>query len=205
MLKFQPSGFEKRSVQTRLGQMAYYMAGKALSGVVTQDGEAQHPSESVRPTILFFHNFGGGASAYEWSKVYAALSVAYNVMAPDLIGWGASAHPERRYSTQDYLNVIEDFIEQVVSTPVIAVASSFTGGLVARLATGRPELFQKLFLTCPAGFRDFGSGAGRRIPEPIINAPFLDKVIYTLGATNEIAVRKLFREFSLCTGRPALA
>ncbi len=180
MLKFQPSGFQKKAVQTRLGQMAYYTPASSVT---------------TRPTVIFFHNFGGGASAYEWSKVYAVLSMSYNVLAPDLIGWGASAHPERRYSTQDYLNVIEDFIKQVAAEPVIAVASSFTGGLVARLAVSRPDLFTKLFLTCPAGFRDFGAGAGRRIPEPIINAPFLDKVIYTLGATNEIAVRNFLENF----------
>ena len=65
----------------------------------------------ISQRLSFFHNFGGGASAYEWSKVYSVLSISHRVIAPDLIGWGASAHPERRYSTQDYLNVIEDFLE----------------------------------------------------------------------------------------------
>lgn len=188
MLKFQPPGFEKRSAPTRLGSVAYYRP-------IPKNNAKSNSLSNSKPTVIFFHNFGGGASAYEWSKVYAVLSVAYNVIAPDLIGWGASAHPERRYSTQDYLNVIADFVEQVADEPVIAVASSFTGGLVARLAAGQPNLFSKLFLTCPAGFRDFGAGAGRRIPEPIINAPFLDKVIYALGATNEIAVRNFLESF----------
>lgn len=186
MLKFQPPGFGQKSAQTRLGQVAYYTPVDHVLKPV-------HPKD--QPTAVFFHNFGGGASAYEWSKVYSVLSTAYTVIAPDLIGWGVSAHPARRYSTQDYLNNIEDFIEQIATGPIIAIASSFTGALVARLAASRPDLFERLFLTCPAGFKDFGAGAGRRIPEPIINAPFLDKIVYALGATTEFAVRNFLENF----------
>ncbi|MFK8185001.1 MAG: alpha/beta fold hydrolase [Phormidesmis sp.] len=182
MLQFQPPGFEQISVQTRLGAMAYYRPKFSALGVDAT-------------TVVFFHNFGGGASAYEWSKVYAFLAATHHVVAPDLMGWGNSDHPERRYTTQDYLETIEDFLQQISKRPVIAVASSFTGGLIARLAVIKPDLFKRLFLVCPAGFRDFGAGAGRRIPEPIINAPFLDKAIYALGATNEIAVRNFLENF----------
>ena len=180
MLKFQPSGFKQESVQTRLGSMVYYRPEVVVA--------ADKP-------LVFFHNFGGGASAFEWSQVYAFFSRTHRILAPDLIGWGNSAHPERRYSVQDYLDTIEDFLREVSEEPVIAIASSFTGALIARLAATKPDLFEKLFLVCPAGFRDFGTGAGRRLPEPIINTPFLDKAIYTLGATNEIAVRNFLENF----------
>ncbi len=189
MLQFQPPGFGQKSAVTRLGKVAYYTP---LESSAIAQPNSQSPQ---RPTVVFFHNFGGGASAYEWSKVYAAIASTYTVIAPDLIGWGASHHPSRRYTTQDYLDNIEDFIEQISDEPIVAVASSFTGGLIARLATEKPALFHKLFLSCPAGFRDFGAGAGRRIPEPIINAPFLDKAIYALGAMNELAVRNFLENF----------
>ncbi len=191
MLNFQPSGFGQKSVLTRLGRVAYYTFIESSGGFE----QAQVEAGTHQPPILFFHNFGGGASAYEWAQVYAAFATSHRVMAPDLIGWGASAHPPRRYSTADYLDNIEDFIGQVASKPVIAVASSFTAALVVRLAAKRPELFQRLFLVCPSGFRDFGASAARRIPEPIINAPFVDKAIYALGATNEIAVRNFLENF----------
>lgn len=192
MLKFQPPGFEQRSALTRLGQLAYYTPVKT-----PRKTSHKTPEDTPQPTVIFFHNFGGGASAYEWSKVYAALTAGYRVIAPDLIGWGASAHPARRYTLQDYLDNIEDFIQQVATGPVIAVASSFTAGILVRLAAGRPELFQRLFLTCPSGFRDFGTGAGRRLPEPLINLPFLDQIVYALGANNELAVRNFLENFLL--------
>ena len=188
MLQFQPSGFGQKSVSTPLGRVVYYTQVRSF-------WQANSKGSETVPLAVFLHNFGGGASAYEWSKVYAALASQYRVVAPDLIGWGASDRPARRYRDEDYLDNIENFIQQVSNEPVIVVASSFTAGLVARLATQRGNLFQKLFLVCPSGFRDFGKGAGRRLPEPIINAPFLDKAIYALGAMNEIAVRNFLENF----------
>jgi pimeloyl-ACP methyl ester carboxylesterase len=186
MLKFQPPGFGKKSVFTALGQVVYYTQASSLW---------RSHTDTDQPPVMFFHNFGGGASAYEWSKVYATLASQYSVIAPDLIGWGASAHPPYRYTAADYLVNIESFISQTASGPITAVASSFTAGLIARLASQKPHLFSRLFLTCPSGFQDFGKGAGRRLPEPIINTPFLDTLIYTLGATNELAVRNFLENF----------
>jgi pimeloyl-ACP methyl ester carboxylesterase len=145
--------------------------------------------------LLFLHNFGGGASAYEWSKVYPAFAANYRILAPDLIGWGNSAHPMRDYEIADYLTTISEFITQTCQEPVLVVASSLTGALMIRLAISRPNLFKALFLVCPAGFDDFGQGAGRRLPFLLINTPWVDNLIYALGAENEAAVRNFLENF----------
>jgi pimeloyl-ACP methyl ester carboxylesterase len=147
------------------------------------------------PPLLFLHNFGGGASAYEWSKIYPAYASTYRILAPDLIGWGKSAHPVRDYQIQDYLTTILEFITQTCNQPVTVVASSLTAALTIRLAVTYPDLFKALFLVCPSGFNDFGEGAGRRLPLSLINTPLVDNLIYALGAENEIAVSNFLQSF----------
>lgn len=186
MLQFQPPGFGHKVIHTSLGAMVYYT--QTTAPWLNADGEDL-------PPLLFLHNFGGGASAYEWSKVYPAFAATHRVLAPDLIGWGESAHPVRDYQIRDYLTTIAEFIRQTCCQPVRVVASSLTAAFVIRLAITHPELFHSLFLVCPSGFDDFGQGAGRRIPLPIINSPLLDEVIYTLGAKNEVAVRNFLQSF----------
>lgn len=186
MLQFQPPGFGEKVINTSLGAMVYYTQTTApWLNADTED----------LPTLLFLHNFGGGASAYEWSKVYPAFAATHRVLAPDLIGWGASAHPVRNYQISDYLTTINEFIRQTCPQPVTVVASSLTAAFTIRLAISHPDLFQSLFLVCPSGFDDFGQGSGRRLPLPIINSPLLDNLIYTLGAENEIAVRNFLQNF----------
>ena len=180
MLQFQPPGFVQQAVETSLGKMVYYSPVASL--------------ERQLPPLIFLHSFGGGASAYEWSKVYPAFTNNYCVIAPDLIGWGESDHPVRDYGIDDYLTTITEFIAQS-TPPAIVVASSLTAALTIRLAINRPDLFKALVLVSPSGFDDFGQGAGRRIPLQVINTPLIDRLIYTLGAENEIAVRNFLERF----------
>jgi pimeloyl-ACP methyl ester carboxylesterase len=186
MLQFQPPGFGQQVINTSLGAMVYYTQTSAPWEIV---------DIQELPPLLFLHNFGGGASAYEWSKVYPALASEYSILAPDLIGWGESAHPVRDYQIQDYLTTITEFITQTCHEPVTVIASSLTAAFTIRLAINQPDLFKELFLVCPSGFDDFGQGAGRRLPLSVINMPFLDNLIYALGAENEIAVRNFLESF----------
>lgn len=185
MLQFQPSGFGQQQLETSLGSTIYY----------TQVAAPWSSNSEQVPDLIFLHNFGGGASAYEWSKVYPAFASDRRVLAPDLIGWGESAHPVRDYQVTDYLTTIAEFIQQVCRPPVTVVASSLTAAFTIRLAIQQPDLFQALFLVCPSGFDDFGQGAGRRLPLQVISTPLLDRLIYAIGAENEIAVRNFLQQF----------
>jgi pimeloyl-ACP methyl ester carboxylesterase len=188
MLQFQPPGFGQGVVQTSLGLMVYYAPVDSMWAAASQLDEST-------PSLVFLHNFGGGASAYEWSKVYPAFANDYRVLAPDLIGWGQSTHPVRNYQIDDYLTTIAEFIQQTCRQGAIAVASSLTAALVIRLAIQHPNLFQSLFLVCPSGFDDFGESAGRRLPLQLIETPLLNDLIYTVGAQNELAVRNFLQQF----------
>jgi len=183
---YQPTGFGQQVIQTSLGSMVYYTQ-MAAPWLICDTQEL--------PPLIFLHNFGGGASAYEWSKVYPAFATNYRVLAPDLIGWGQSAHPARDYQIADYLTTLAEFIQQVSHPPVTVVASSLTAALTVRLAIQQPDLFQALFLVCPSGFADFGQDAGRRLPLQVISTPLLDRLIYALGAENEVAVRNFLQQF----------
>lgn len=185
MLQFHPPGISQQIVETSLGAMVYY----------TPVGQPWLMPAPDAPPLLFLHNFGGGASAYEWSKVYPAFLDDYRVLAPDLIGWGQSAHPARDYRVEDYLTTLTEFIDRTCTMPVTVVASSLTGAIAIRLAIQRPDLFKFLFLVCPSGFADFGQDAGRRLPLQVVGTPLLDQAIYTLGATTELSVRNFLQRF----------
>jgi pimeloyl-ACP methyl ester carboxylesterase len=142
---FIPRGFNERSVLTKLGKMVYY----------TAQGE---PWNEHNPTeaLVFLHGFGGGSSAYEWSKVYPAFAADYQVLAPDLIGWGRSDHPARSYQAEDYVGIIIEFMEQTCSVPTTVIASSLTAAFTIRAAIDRPELFKSLIVTTASGLGEFG-------------------------------------------------
>lgn len=171
----EPIGVEQNSVVTSLGTMVYYTP----TGKLWQDHALEKKSK-----LVFLHGFGGGSSAYEWSKVYPAFACDYEILAPDLIGWGRSDHPERDYNPEDYINTIIEFIEKTCTEPTPVVASSLTAAFTVRAAIARPELFKSLILTTPAGLSDFGEDYSRSFFAQLISTPVLDKFIYSLGVAN---------------------
>ena len=183
----QPPGFSQQSLDTSLGEMVYYTAqGEPWSQEKIEAGD--------RPTLIFLHGFGGGSSAYEWSKVYPAFAADYRILAPDLIGWGRSAHLPRNYQIEDYLTTITEFIEQTNNSPVTAIASSLTAAFIIRIAINRPELFKSLILTTPAGLSDFGNNYSRSFFAQLVSTPILDRFIYGVGVATEMGIRNFLEQ-----------
>ncbi len=189
----EPIGVETNSIVTSLGKMVYYTPTK----MPWQEDKTLIDSEE-RPNLVFLHGFGGGSSAYEWSKVYPAFATEYRVLAPDLIGWGRSEHPERNYRIDDYISTIIEFIEKTCDRSALVVASSLTAAFTIRAAIERPELFKCLILTTPSGLSDFGKNYSSSLFAQIVKTPFLDRFIYSTGVATEGGIRSFLenRQFA---------
>ncbi|MEO1433827.1 MAG: alpha/beta hydrolase [Cyanobacteria bacterium J06633_8] len=184
---FQPLGFERYSVNTSLGRMIYY----TNTGSPWQD---EITAITDKETLVFLHGFGGGSSAYEWSKVYPAFAAEYRIIAPDLIGWGESEHPERNYQVEDYLTAIKEFLQQTCDGGVKVIASSLTAAFTIRVAITNPELFKSLILTTPSGLSDFGENYSRSFFAQLISTPILDKLIYSTGVATSGGIRSFLEQ-----------
>jgi len=179
----EPNGFKQHSLVTSLGRMVYYTAEEMF----WRGTDATEPKEL--PTLVFLHGFGGGSSAYEWSKVYPAFASEYRILAPDLIGWGRSEHPERNYKIDDYITTIIEFLEGTCTEPVAVVASSLTAAFTIRAAIARPDLFKSLILTTPAGLSEFGENYTRSFFAQLVSTPVLDRILYSTGVATSGGIR----------------
>ncbi|MBD2460367.1 alpha/beta hydrolase [Oscillatoria sp. FACHB-1407] len=174
-----------RSISTSLGKMVYYTA------TATSWEEDQ---ETIPDTLVFLHGFGGGSSAYEWSKVYPAFASEYRIVAPDLIGWGRSDHPARNYQIDDYLTTIREFLEAICDRPVTVIASSLTAALTIRVAIAHPHLFRALIVTTPSGLSDFGNDYTRSFFAQLVSTPILDRLLYQTGIATELGIRSFLEQ-----------
>jgi pimeloyl-ACP methyl ester carboxylesterase len=178
----QPPGFSQHAIVTSLGTMAYYTAERA-------PWRLSDERSAERPTLVFFHGFGGGSSAYEWSKVYPAFAFEYNILAPDLLGWGRSEHLARDYRIEDYLVTLREFLEQTCTEPVTVVASSLTAGFVIQLAIEYPQLFKSLILSAPSGLSDFGKEYKDSFFAKLVSIPVFDRLLYSTAIATNAGIR----------------
>ncbi len=190
-----PLGFGQRSTVTSLGRMVYYTAEKMPWMKLPTS------SSDNLPNLVFFHGFGGGSSAYEWSKVYPAFAADYRVLAPDLIGWGRSEHPPRNYKVDDYITTLIEFLEKTCGSPTDVIASSLTGAIAIRAAIARPDLFKSLILTTPSGLSDFGTDYSKSLFAQIVSTPILDRLLYSTGIATNGGIRNFLEQRQFADGR----
>ena len=188
MITILEQSFKQQSIPTSLGEMVY-VTNKASFW----REQAEDPENNL-PTLVFLHGFGGGSSAYEWSKVYPAFADEYRILAPDLIGWGGSAHPAKNYQIDDYLTTITEFLEKTCEQPVTVIASSLTAAFVVRIAIAHPNLFKSLILVAPAGLADFGSNYASSFLAQAASILLLDRLTYFTGVANEVAIRTFLEQ-----------
>lgn len=183
-----PIGFGQRSIVTSLGRMVYYTADQMPWMRLPTSG-----SDNL-PNLVFFHGFGGGSSAYEWSKVYPAFAAEYRILAPDLIGWGRSEHPPLNYKVEDYITTLIEFLEKTCGSATNVIASSLTGAIAIRAAIARPDLFKSLILTIPSGLSDFGEDYSRSFFAQIVSTPILDRLLYSTGIATDGGIRSFLEQ-----------
>ena len=119
------------------------------------------------PALLLLH--GLGCDHTTWLPVIAALSRRYTVIAPDLLGHGASAKPRADYSVGGYANGMRDLLTCLGIDKVTVVGHSFGGGVAMQFAYQFPERTERMILVAPGGLGSEVTPAIRAITLPFFH------------------------------------
>ena len=101
-----------------------------------------------KKTIVLLH--GLGASAERWSELWPLLT-KYNVVIPDLIGFGYSEKPLIEYTVEFFIRSLEEFFKEMQIHKPIIIGSSFGGQLALEYSLTHKDFFEKIILVSPAG------------------------------------------------------
>lgn len=142
-----PLGGERRTFEWHGHQVAYVERGSGTGA----------------PVVLV-HSIHAAAWNMEWRQVVPDLARAHRVFAIDLLGFGASDRPDMPYTATRYLELLHDFLRDVVGEPAIVVGSSLGGTYAIALAASHPALVRAVCAIGPAGVTRLTGpgGAGSR-------------------------------------------
>ncbi len=109
--------------------------------------------------LLLLHSINAAASAFEMRGPFVGLRDRFRVHALDLLGYGCSDRPVRRYDAADYIAIIGHFLQQI-NAPTSIIASSLSAAYAVAAAAQWPSLVQSLVLVCPTGISQLAHPAG---------------------------------------------
>jgi pimeloyl-ACP methyl ester carboxylesterase len=149
-------------------------------------------AHNAKPLVLI-HGFGPGASSYEWRRNIDALSTQFRVFALDLLGFGLSDHPSIDYDAETYIDLLSDFLKEVVGTSAIVVAHGATNAHVIAAAYRRPQCFERLVLISPppAILEEAYPGIFETVVKRLLRLPIVGQFIYNL-LTSRQAIRRFY-------------
>ena len=101
--------------------------------------------------LVLVHNLYPGASHEEYAQNVGELSRHYTVYGLDLLGFGDSDAPRMRYTAEMYIDLLHDFIRDVVgrSAKPHLMAAGLPAAYVTALADRDPDLLGRLCFLCP--------------------------------------------------------
>ncbi len=113
------------------------------------------------PALLLLH--GLGCDHATWLPVIDGLARRYTVIAPDLLGHGASDKPRADYSVGGFANGMRDLLTVLGIDKATVVGHSFGGGVAMQFGYQFPERTERLVLVGSGGLGPEVSPAIRAI------------------------------------------
>src|ERR1700712_3541846 len=107
------------------------------------------PIDGTKPVLLLVHGIGQDSST--WSEVLPDLARDHVVIAPDLLGHGASAKPRADYAVGAYACGLRDLLTVLGADRVTVVGHSLGGGVAMQFAYQFPERCERLVLGSRGG------------------------------------------------------
>ncbi|GGZ38833.1 alpha/beta fold hydrolase [Streptomyces poonensis] len=112
------------------------------------------------PPLVLIH--GIGDSSATWAEVIPDLARRHTVIAPDLLGHGASDKPRADYSVAAYANGVRDLLTALGIESATLAGHSLGGGVAMQFAYQFPERTERLILVS-------AGGVGREV-NPVLRA-----------------------------------
>lgn len=145
--------------------------------------------------ILLIHDLTPYASSYEWNRVIKGLSKNHTVYTIDLLGCGRSDKPNITYTNFLYVQLITDFIKQVIGRKTDIMATGISSSFIIMASKNDTNLFNKIIMVNPTDLSRLNTVPGKRskIIKYLMDLPVIGTTIYHM-IVNKNSLDYLFTE-----------
>lgn len=158
-------------------------------------GKIYYTKKGTGKPLLLIHDLLPGASNYEWHKIESELSKEHEVYTIDLPGCGQSEKPQLTYTNFFYVQLLCDFIRQIIGKKTDVIASGYSSSFSIMACSNEGDLFDKLLLINPPSFSSLNQIPDRnsRLQKLILEMPVFGTMIFNIAMSRQ-SIEHLFSE-----------
>lgn len=144
--------------------------------------------------LLLIHDLVPGSSDLEWSEMVEKLSEKNTVYTLDLLGFGRSDKPNFAYTNYLYVQLITDFIKNIIGRRTDVIASGSSSSIITMSCCTDDTLFNKIMFINPDPINKTNQIPTKRtkLLKFLIDTPIIGTLIYNINVSKEA----INREFS---------
>lgn len=158
-------------------------------------GKIRYTKRGTGTPILLLHDLTVGSSSYEYSKIAGALSANHEVYCLDFLGYGLSDKPDMTFTNYLYVQMITDFIKNVIGKKTDIVATGDAFPVAVMTCHNNNEVVHTLVGINPQSLFQLNQIPSKqtRMLKFLIDTPIIGTFIYNMH-TNKAAFTKIFQE-----------
>lgn len=150
-------------------------------------GKVKYATRGKGVPLLLIHDLTPGSSSYEFHRIYNTLSETNEVYVIDLLGYGFSDKPNMTYTNYLYVQLIVDFIKNVIGRKTNVMATGDSAATVIMACHNDPEFFQNIYLINPQNLNilNMAPTHNSKLLKFFIDVPIIGTFIYNILTSKE--------------------
>lgn len=159
-----------------------------------KNGQIYYHKRGTGSPVLLIHDLSPIASSYEWCRFAKKLEKQHTVYTIDLLGCGRSRKPYLTYTNYLYVQLITDFIKDVIQESPVVLTTNHSISFVVLAANMHRHLIKKIIAINPPAIQTSPKKSLHldAFKKYILKSPILGTFVYNM-ATIETKVQKILR------------
>ena len=147
--------------------------------------------------ILLIHDINECSSGMEWFYLEKKLSKTNKVYTIDLTGCGRSDKPKLTYNSFLYIQLITDFIRDIIGEPADIIATGKSAAPVIMSAKLREELIDRIMLINPADLVELSDipDSFAKIKKMFFTCPLIGTFAYHMLHTKDCIFNNFINDY----------
>lgn len=158
-------------------------------------GKIHYTVSGTGKALLCIHSLTLGASAFEYNKLIHQLSKTHTVYCMDLLGYGKSEKPKITYTAYLYVQLINDFIKNVIQEETDVLTSGSANSFVTISCLQEQSFIDRLVFINPTDLKTLSRNPRKKdvLLKRLIELPILGTSIY-LAISSRCLIKRVFEK-----------
>lgn len=164
-----------------------------------KNGKIYYTKRGKGSPVLLIHAFDPISSSYEWCRTAKKLEKNHTVYTIDLLGCGRSEKPCFTYTNYLYVQLITDFIKNVIKEQPDVIATNSSISFVVLAQNMDSNLMKRIIAINPPAIGEFNRTPDKysSIKKAILESPIVGTFIYNIR-THESNINNILRKEYFC-------